>query len=132
MSVQSIYQKHCIGYRTCPNLRTGIPQQCLSCRFKVLVNFGEVFALFFFAFIVDFKYLCLLRMSLNATLQYIFMEHQIDVIFMGVIAKHQFATVPLTSSMWCSSQRFVYKLLGSFLIFIMLLQFSLGKPAQFH
>ena len=58
MSVQGIYQKHCITCETCLNLSTnGIPpQQCLSCRFWVLVNFGEVFALFLCAFIVYSEY----------------------------------------------------------------------------
>ena len=49
-------RKYCIGCGTCPNLATGIPQQFPSCRFGVLVNFGQVFALFFGAFIVDFDY----------------------------------------------------------------------------
>ena len=69
-------------------MRTGIPQQCLSCRFEVLVNFGEVFALFLGAFIVDFEYSLFIGMSLNAILWYIFVEHQIGVIFMEIIAKH--------------------------------------------
>ena len=56
MSVQGIYWKHCIGCGTCPHLTTGIPQQCLSCRFEVLVNFGQVFSLFLGAFIVYFEY----------------------------------------------------------------------------
>ena len=37
-------------------LTTKITQQFLSCRFKVLVNFGQVFELFLGALIVDFKY----------------------------------------------------------------------------
>ena len=45
-----------MGGGACPNLTTGIPQQCISCRFEVLVNFGKVFALFLGAFIVDFEY----------------------------------------------------------------------------
>ena len=34
---------------------TEIPQQCVLCRFKVLVNFGQV-SLFVGAFIVDLEY----------------------------------------------------------------------------
>lgn len=34
----------------------GIPKQCLSYRFEVLVNFGEVFVLFHGDFILDFEY----------------------------------------------------------------------------
>ena len=30
------------------SLTTGIPQQCLSCRLDVLVNFGQMFALFWY------------------------------------------------------------------------------------
>ena len=41
---------------TCLNLTTGIPQQCLSRRFEVLVNFGEVFTLLLGTFIVDLEY----------------------------------------------------------------------------
>ena len=39
----------------CPNLKIGIPQQCLSHRFEVLINFGKVFALFLGAFIVEYS-----------------------------------------------------------------------------
>ena len=37
-------------------LTVGIPQQWLSCHLDVLVNFGQIFALFPGAFIVDFEY----------------------------------------------------------------------------
>ena len=37
-------------------LTTGIPQQCLSCRLEVLINFLQIFALFLGTFIVDFEY----------------------------------------------------------------------------
>ena len=37
-------------------LTTGIPQQCLSCCLNILVNFGQIFALFLGTFIVDFEY----------------------------------------------------------------------------
>ena len=69
-------------------MTTGIPQQCLSCRLEVLVKFGEVFALFLGAFIVDFEYSLFIGMPLNAILWHIFVEHQIGVIFMEIIAKH--------------------------------------------
>ena len=55
------------------SLTTGIPQQCLSCRLDVLVNFGQIFALFWYFF---------------ASLRHIFAENQKGVIFMGVVAKH--------------------------------------------
>ena len=37
-------------------LATGIPQQCLSCHLDILVNFGQIFALFVGSFITDFEY----------------------------------------------------------------------------
>ena len=37
-------------------LTAGMSQQCLSCRLDVLVNFGQTFAHFLGAFIVDFEY----------------------------------------------------------------------------
>ena len=55
--------------------------------------------------------ICLLQMLLNVTLKHIIVERQVDVIFMGFFAKYQFATVPMTSPMGCSSQIFVYELL---------------------
>ena len=90
MSVQIIYYKHCIRCGTHLNLTTDIPQQCISCRFQVLVNFGQVFALFLGAFIVDLLLfiICLLRMSLTATSEYTFVQHEVGVIFMRVNAKH--------------------------------------------
>ena len=42
--------------RTNVCLTTGIPQQFLSCCLDVLVNFGQIFALFLGAFIVDLEY----------------------------------------------------------------------------
>ena len=59
MSFQGIYQKLCIGCGTCPNLTTGIPQQCLPFRIEalvILVNFGQVFALFLGIFIFNSEY----------------------------------------------------------------------------
>ena len=59
MSFQGIYQKLCIGCGTCPNLTTGIPQQCLPFRIEalvILVNFGQVFALFLCIFIFNSEY----------------------------------------------------------------------------
>ena len=68
MPVQGLYYKHCIECGTRPNLTTEIPQQCLSCRFDILVNFGQVFALFFGAFIVDFEYTLFMVNTIKATL----------------------------------------------------------------
>ena len=51
--------------RTNVCLTIRIPQQCLSCRLDVLVNFGQIFALFFGTFIVDFEYYLFI---VNATL----------------------------------------------------------------
>ena len=56
MSVQGIYYTHCIGHGARPNLTTEIPQQCLLCCFKILVNIGQGFALFLGGFIVAFEY----------------------------------------------------------------------------
>ena len=59
MSFQGIYQKLCIGCGTCPNLTTGIPQQCLPFPIEalvILVNFGQVFALFLGIFIFNSEY----------------------------------------------------------------------------
>ena len=56
MSVQGGHYKHCIGCGTCPYLKTEMPQECLSCRFDILVNFGHVYTLFLSAFIVYFEY----------------------------------------------------------------------------
>ena len=55
--------------------------------------------------------LCLLWVSLNPALWQIFVEHQIGIIFMGVVAKHLFSTVPRKSPLGCSSQIIIYKLL---------------------
>ena len=74
--------------------------------FWCLVNFGQAFAPFLLLLFFTLNIFCLLWMSLNATLWYIFVKHQIDVIFMEVVAKHYIATVPITSPMGCSSQMF--------------------------
>ena len=47
------------------SLKTGIPKKCLSYRLDVLVNFGQIFALFLGTFIVDFEYYLFI---VNATL----------------------------------------------------------------
>ena len=81
-----------IGCGICRNVTTRTPQQCLLCRFEDFVNFGQVFALFLgVLFMLTLNILCLLWMSLNATLAHIFVEHQIRFIFMGVVAKHKSA-----------------------------------------
>ena len=56
--------------------------------FWCLVNFGQAFAPFLLLLFFTLNIFCLLWMSLNATLWYIFVKHQIDVIFMEVVAKH--------------------------------------------
>ena len=59
ISFQGIYQKLCIRCGTCPNLTTWIQQQCLPFRIEVLVilvNFGQVFALFLGIFIFNSEY----------------------------------------------------------------------------
>ena len=58
MFVQGRYYKHCIGCETRPNLTAGTPEQFLSYCFEVLINFGQAFALFLGAFMVDFEYSC--------------------------------------------------------------------------
>ena len=72
---------------------------------------GRSLHYFLIFLLLTLNIICLLWMSLNATLWYIFIEHQISVIFLGVIAKHWFSTVSMTSPMGCSSQIIVYKLL---------------------
>ena len=68
-------------------------------------------------------------MSLNATLWFIFVGHQIGIIFIEVVAKDWFTVVPMTCPMGCSTQTFVYKLLwqGLFFIFIAV---PIGKTCQ--
>ena len=67
------------------SLTTGIPQQYLSCRLDVLVNFGQIFALFLGTFIVDFEYYLFI---VSVTFWHIFAENQKGVILMGGAAKH--------------------------------------------
>ena len=69
-------------------MTTGIPQQCLSCHFDVLDNITQVLALFLGTFIADFEYILFIMNVVNATLWCIFAEHQIGVIFMGLVPKH--------------------------------------------
>ena len=96
MSVQGMYQAHSTRCATYPNLTRRIPFQCLLCHFDVLVNFEQVFALFFVTF-ADVEYSLFIVNVIYATLWPIFAEHQISVIFMGAIPK-QFATVSMTST----------------------------------
>ena len=67
------------------SLSTGIPQQCLSSRLDVSVNFKQIFALFLGTFIVDFEYYLFI---VNATLRQIFTENQKGIMFTGAVAKH--------------------------------------------
>ena len=70
-------------------MTTRIPKKCLSCRFEVFVNFGKVFRLFLGAFIVDFEYSVFIVNDFKCyRIWHIFIEHQVDVILMGVFAKH--------------------------------------------
>ena len=70
--------------------------------------FEQIFALFLGTFIVNFEYYLYI---VNATLCQNFVENQKGVIFMGVVAKHLFPTIPMISPMGCSPKIFVYKLL---------------------
>ena len=56
--------------------------------FDVLVNFGQVFALFLSTFIADFEYFLFIVNVTFTILWHIFAEHQIGVMFMGVVPKH--------------------------------------------
>ena len=67
------------------SLTTWIPQECLSRRLDVLVNFGQIFALCLGSFIVDFEYYLFV---VSATLWHSFVENQKGVIFMGAVPKH--------------------------------------------
>ena len=44
------------------SLTTGIPQQCLTCRLDVLVNFGQIFALFLVLLWLTLDIICLFCM----------------------------------------------------------------------
>ena len=66
-------------------LTTGKQQQFMSCRLDVLVNFGQIFALFLGTFVVDFEYHLFI---VNATLRHIFVQNKKGVIFMRIVAKH--------------------------------------------
>ena len=55
----------------------------------VLVNFVKVYLHYFLVFLLlTLNILCLLRMSINSNLWYIFVEHEVRVIVMEVLAKH--------------------------------------------
>ena len=62
-----------------------LQQGCLSCRLHILVDFGQIFALFLGNFIVGSEYYLF---TVNATLWHVFVEDQKRVLFMGVVAKH--------------------------------------------
>ena len=79
--------------------------------FRFWLTLGWSLHYFLALLLLTLNILCLLWMSLNATLWHIFVKHQIDIVLMGVVAKHKFATVPMISPMECSSQIFVWKLL---------------------
>ena len=88
-----------------------IPQQCLSCQLDVLVNFRQIVALSFGAFIVDFKYYFFIVNVIKCYLMtYLCGKPKSHYIYGSIVTK-QFPTVPMTSPMGCSSEIFVYKLL---------------------
>ena len=62
---KEVYKKYCNWCGTCPDLAARMPKQCLSCRLEVLVNFEEVCAQSFGAFIVDFEYFLFVVNVLN-------------------------------------------------------------------
>ena len=96
----------------------------MSCRLEILVNFGQVFALFFGAFIVDFEY----SMSLNATLWHIFGEHQVDVMFVGVIFNfYCFIAFPIGKTCSMSLMRFNNRTFTYFFISLLNLR-GITKP----
>ena len=96
----------------------------MSCRLEILVNFGQVFALFFRAFIVDFEY----SMSLNVTLWHIFGEHQVDVMFVGVIFNfYCFIAFPIGKTCSMSLMRFNNRTFAHFFISLLNLR-SITKP----
>ena len=61
---------------------------CLSCRFEVLINFGLVFALFLGAFMFDLEYFLFIVNVIKCYIKVYLLEHEIGVIFMGVVVKH--------------------------------------------
>ena len=61
---------------------------------RLWLTLGRSLCCFLVLLLLTLYILCLFGMSLNATLWHIFVEHQMGVIFIGVVAKHYFATVP--------------------------------------
>ena len=78
---------------------------------KFWLTLGRSLHYFLVLLSLTLNILCFLWMSLNATLWHNFGEHQIGVIFMRVVAKHYFATLPVTRPLGCSSHIIIYKLL---------------------
>ena len=126
-------QKHCNGCGTCLNLTKMIPQQCLSCHFEVLVNFGQVFVLFLGAFIFDFEY----SLFIVNVIKCCYMAY-----FCGTSNRCCYNYESCCKALVCKRANdqpygvfFKYIcqkvfITTSFLIFIILLQFPLGKLAQ--
>ena len=71
---------------------TEIPQQCLLCPLDVLVNFGQIFSLVLDTFIDGFS---ILFVYCECYLMTYFVENQKGVMFMGLVAKRYFPTVPM-------------------------------------
>ena len=88
MSVQGMNKKDCIVCGTCPNLATRISQQCNSCCLSFWLTLWRSLHYFLVFALLTLNILCLLQMSINSNLWYIFVEHQVRDIFMDVLAKH--------------------------------------------
>ena len=71
---------------------TEIPQQCLLCPLDVLVNFGQIFSLVLDTFIDGFS---ILFVYCECYLMTYFVENQKGVMFMGLVAKRYFPTLPM-------------------------------------
>ena len=69
-------------------MTTGIPQQCLSCRFELLVNFGQIFALFLGACVVDFEYSVFIVNVIKCYFTVYLCGPPSRSTFMGVFEKH--------------------------------------------
>ena len=66
-------------------------------------------------------------MLLNTTLWHIFVEHQVEVTFIGVFVKHQVAAITMTSSKGCFSQIFVYDIILLSFLTVQNLKFFVKK-----
>ena len=86
------------------SLTTWIPQECLSCPFDVLVNLGQIFALFLVLLMFTLNIICLLWV-----LPY---DISLRKIKMGLYLWKSLQNISFQQCQWsrCSSEIFVYKL----------------------